>query len=114
MSGQVNESGCGILQQDIPHLVNKFTQPKTGSCLNNGGADCRFVKSLGVQEEEKQSPVKSNWLVYSNRLRCYEEAFGRCHCTVEFSALEAKDSIKISQVETYKHLTEVKIEQTIE
>ncbi|XP_065864250.1 E3 ubiquitin-protein ligase RGLG4-like isoform X2 [Euphorbia lathyris] len=62
----VNESGCGILQQDILHFVNKFIQPKTGSCRNNGGADCRFVKGLGVQEEEKQSPVRSNWLVYSN------------------------------------------------
>ncbi|XP_065860430.1 ethylene response sensor 1 [Euphorbia lathyris] len=35
---QVKDSGCGILQQDIPHLFTKFTQTKTGSSRNSGGA----------------------------------------------------------------------------
>ncbi|KAJ9171777.1 hypothetical protein P3X46_015094 [Hevea brasiliensis] len=50
---QVKDSGCGVLPQDIPLLFTKFTQPRSGSNRNNGGAGLglaickRFVDLMG-------------------------------------------------------------------
>uniref|UniRef100_A0A5B6YNZ4 histidine kinase n=1 Tax=Davidia involucrata TaxID=16924 RepID=A0A5B6YNZ4_DAVIN len=35
---QVKDSGCGIIPQDIPLLFTKFTQSRSASSRNNGGA----------------------------------------------------------------------------
>lgn len=50
---QVKDSGCGVLPQDIPLLFTKFTQSRSGSSRNNGGAGLglaickRFVSLMG-------------------------------------------------------------------
>ncbi|KAJ9187816.1 hypothetical protein P3X46_003233 [Hevea brasiliensis] len=50
---QVKDSGCGVLPQDIPLLFTKFSQHRSGSNRNNGGAGLglaicrRFVDLMG-------------------------------------------------------------------
>lgn len=50
---QVKDSGCGILQQDLPHLFTKFSESQGGISRKNGGAGLglaickRFVHLMG-------------------------------------------------------------------